>query len=111
MYLNLQLTWTGCSIAFWSSILIPILVMQQDNFKDRDDVNKESKALFAMISFGFGEVIGGIIHGKVIDRWGSKNASIINVFICISMILMTLISLILNQYNWISFFMCFLWGY
>lgn len=38
-----------------------------------------------MVSFGFGEVIGGLAMGIFIDRFGSKMGSIKNVFIAIAM--------------------------
>jgi hypothetical protein len=54
MYLNLQLLWTGMSISYWSAVLIPTVILQQDTGSENE---KTSKALYAMISFGFGESI------------------------------------------------------
>lgn len=42
-------------------------------------------ALVGMVAFGFGEVIGGFIHGLIIDKLGSKNT----VFVSTSVMLLT----------------------
>lgn len=62
MRFNLQIFFTGISIAFWSGILTPIMIFQLDKDPNYDlsDNEKESKALRAMIAFGFGEVTGGL---------------------------------------------------
>ena len=70
MFMNAQLFWTGASIAFWSGMLTPIMFLQQkDSLLSVEE--KESRALFCMIAFGFGDVISGIIMGVIIDRLGS----------------------------------------
>ena len=77
--------YSGTSIAFWSGMLTPIMVLQLRDRDDLSDNEKESKALYGMVCFGFGEVIGGIVMGWVIDRYGSKIGSIKNVFIALAM--------------------------
>ena len=63
-----------------------------------------------MVAFGFGEVIGGLLLGFFIDIYGSKKASLLNVLIIIILISVTLISIMQERYNWITFAMCFFWG-
>lgn len=72
MYLNMQLLWSGTSIAFWSAMLIPIMTLELADHPDFSENKKTSWALYGMVSFGFGEVIGGYIMGMVIDKCGSK---------------------------------------
>jgi predicted MFS family arabinose efflux permease len=72
MYLNMQLLWSGTSIAFWSAMLIPIMTLELADHTDFSENQKTSWALYGMVSFGFGEVIGGYIMGMVIDKCGSK---------------------------------------
>ena len=74
------------------------------------EVDKQSKALFAMVAFGFGEVFGGLAGGYIIDSCGSKVASLVNVLIVIVMISVTLVAIFVLEYNVISFIMCFMWG-
>lgn len=64
-----------------------------------------------MICFGFGEVIGGIIMGLVIDKMGSKVGAIKNVFIALAMTSSTYYSTNRLTYDWMTFVMCFIWGY
>jgi len=46
-----------------------------------------------MVIFGFGEVIGGFIHGLVIDRIGSKKTVFLNLIIILIMMVLTIESL------------------
>ena len=64
-----------------------------------------------MTAFGAGEVLGGFIHGLVIDKIGSKRAVIINVTFIILALSSTQISLYTLKYNWLTFVTTFLWGY
>jgi predicted MFS family arabinose efflux permease len=64
-----------------------------------------------MVAFGFGEVIGGFLHGLLIDKIGSKKAVIVNLAIIVCVIGATIISLNSLQYNFYTFIMCFTWGY
>jgi predicted MFS family arabinose efflux permease len=64
-----------------------------------------------MVAFGFGEVIGGFLIGIIIDKIGSKKTSIVNVIIILVLINVTAFSVNSNKYDWITFLMCFLWGF
>ena len=63
-----------------------------------------------MVAFGLGEVIGGMSLGTVIDKIGSRNTSIVNILIILTMVTVTVLSVISQKYNTLTFFMCFLWG-
>ena len=64
-----------------------------------------------MVILGFGEVIGGYLMGIVIDRYDAKIGSIKNVIIAIVMSATTIASCKMLEYNYMSFIMCFVWGY
>jgi hypothetical protein len=53
MFINLQLLQIGNSISYWTGLLTPIIVFTLDS-KDISEKEKESLALFAMITLGFG---------------------------------------------------------
>ena len=78
-YLDLQIIWTGLSISFWSSLLIPSLTLELSNTrgdKMLSNNDKTSKALFAMSCFGVGEILGSTVMGKNIDRFGPQKGTI-----------------------------------
>eukprot|EP00347_Sterkiella_histriomuscorum_P010332 403376713 len=100
-----QLFWTGISIAYYSSALTPMIT---DTMKGSD--NKLEKSMIAMVTFGIGEVAGGIIIGQIIDRRGSKYVSIVNTAIVLIMTFVTLSFLGINQFNMLAFLMTFMWG-
>lgn len=63
-----------------------------------------------MVAFGFGEVVGSILIGIIIDKIGSKKTSLVNIFIILILINVTGYSVYSERYDWITFLMCFLWG-
>ena len=66
--------------------------------------------MFAMVALGAGEVLGCIFIGQVIDRYGSKIASVINVILIASTTLISLFFLSVNRFNYLAYMMTFLWG-
>ena len=73
--------------------------------------HKEKLALLAMVSLGFGEVFGSIVLGCIIDKIGSRKTSILNVVIVVSTFAVTISNLKLLEYSWLTFLMCFFWGF
>lgn len=64
-----------------------------------------------MTAFGFGEVVGGFLHGIVIDRIGSKRSVFVNMLFLIVVLITTQSTLHINEYNWVTILACFFWGY
>ena len=60
---------------------------------DLEENQKDQYALFVMIAFGFGEVVGAFFMGWFIDNFNAKRATIMNMVIIVIMILITLISI------------------
>lgn len=79
--------------------------------KGISDNDKDSKVLFALIALGFGEVLGGLLLGLIIDKIGSKKTSLINFSVIIILISVTILSINSEKYNWLTYVMCFLWGF
>ena len=49
--------------------------------------------MFAMVAFGFGEIIGGLAIGQVVDRVNSKIASLVNMALVLFTVFITAIYL------------------
>jgi predicted MFS family arabinose efflux permease len=64
-----------------------------------------------MVAFGFGEVVGGLIHGWLIDTFGSRRTIAANILVLIIVFSVTEMSLFTLKYNLLTFIMCFMWGY
>ena len=101
----------GLSCCYWSGFLVPVMVYELKSHTELNEKEKTSWALFAMVSFGFGEVIGGHLTGMVIDKYGSKIGSIKNVILAILVTSVTIISINMGSYNYMTFIMAFFWGY
>src|SRR5438128_4553208 len=67
-----QIFWTGISLAVYSGLLVPMITytMVFDEMEAR-----LTKVMYAMITLGFGEIIGGFFIGQVIDRTTNRFAS------------------------------------
>ena len=59
------MVWTGVTIAFYSGLMVPIIA---DTVKLDDEDMQMSLSMNAMIFFGIGEAIGGILIGYHIDH-------------------------------------------
>ena len=104
-----QLMWTGISISIYTGMLTPIIYKTMpDTYTDN---KKFEDSMFAMISLGVGEVIGGILMGILVDRIGSKKCCLINVCNIAFTVMITAIYIHKDNYNGLAFFMTFLWGF
>lgn len=80
MFFVPQLIWTGCSLAYYSGLLVPIMSWQMHKENSTlDGKDKLANCLLAMCFFGIGQVIAGILMGLVIDKCGSRKACLLNV--------------------------------
>eukprot|EP00347_Sterkiella_histriomuscorum_P015929 403355148 len=68
-------------------------------------------ALLAMVAFGLGEMSGGLFIGYFIDKYSTKKSVIINIINLSLITLFTLIQLLRNRYDTLTFIMTFLWGF
>lgn len=64
-----------------------------------------------MVLFGFGEVFGCFFIGFIVDRFGSKTATIFNLLIIFTMIGVTIAFIVYYQFGILAFVMCFFWGF
>ena len=63
-----------------------------------------------MITLGFGQMFGGLIMGLLIDKFGSKKTSLINVGLLAVTSILSMIVIYQVNYNAITFICCFFWG-
>eukprot|EP00349_Pseudokeronopsis_sp_Brazil_P009169 CAMPEP_0202961908 /NCGR_PEP_ID=MMETSP1396-20130829/6006_1 /ASSEMBLY_ACC=CAM_ASM_000872 /TAXON_ID= /ORGANISM="Pseudokeronopsis sp., Strain Brazil" /LENGTH=204 /DNA_ID=CAMNT_0049682117 /DNA_START=859 /DNA_END=1473 /DNA_ORIENTATION=+ len=71
---------------------------------------KFQASMMAMMTLGVGEVLGGIVMGYLVDKYGSKNTTYINIFN--TMMASALVGLYLYQdsYSYLAYIMTFYWG-
>jgi predicted MFS family arabinose efflux permease len=101
--------WTGISISIYTGLLVPIIF---DSMPVDYEPNIEfSDSMFAMISLGVGEILGGIGMGLIIDRIGSKKACYINIVNVINACATVILYIYIDEYNWLAFVMTFAWGW
>ncbi len=67
--------------------------------------------MLAMILFGIGEILGCFFIGTIVDRLGSRTASVMNIMIMVAMTLCTCTYCYIWEFSWLAFLMCFLWGF
>jgi predicted MFS family arabinose efflux permease len=67
--------------------------------------------MLAMVLFGVGEILGCFFIGFIVDKLGSKKAVLFNLAILAAMFSVTFIYIHIYEYGFLSFLMCFLWGF
>jgi predicted MFS family arabinose efflux permease len=67
-------------------------------------------SLFAMISLGFGEIIGSLLMGKISDKWGYHTS--LKILLGLTLVAFTLLFgiIAMNAFNLLTFVMTFVWG-
>ena len=60
--------------------------------------------------FGAAEVLGGLLAGYVIDKFGSKKAVLVFVVSIAVQTVITVWSLKRMSFDWVTYLMCFSWG-
>jgi predicted MFS family arabinose efflux permease len=103
-----QLLWTGVSIAYFSGIFVK---MMSDSMSMYDAKYQYKWSMLAMVVFGLGEILGCFFTGYIVDKFGSKVASILNVCIVVVMTLVTLAFIVVYKFGWMAFLMTFIWGF
>ena len=67
-------------------------------------------AMFAMIALGVGEILGALLSGRVIDKYGKK-AGVLLVLITMAIgFLFLFLVVIFYKFSVLTFFMTFFWG-
>ena len=110
MFLNLELIYCGTTLAFWSGLLTPIMVLELSSDPTKTDKDKDALSLKGMIFLGVGEVVGGFLLGYICDKIGSKNMCLVNVLIVFTTTGLTYWNLVQMEYNWVTYLVCFMWG-
>ncbi len=90
-------------------MLVPIIYdtmppEYEENLKFQD-------SMMAMMSLGVGEVLGGIIMGWVVDKFGTKLScfvNIVNIFLASTLVIFYLY---VDTYSWLAYLMTFVWGW
>jgi len=68
------------------------------------------KSMLAVVSLGFGEIVGSLSIGQVIDRAGNMTTSAITLILIIVQTFLTLSFVRSGTYGSLVFIMMFVWG-
>lgn len=89
-------------------MLVPIIVM---TLPDDEENDQFMKSMFCLTVLGIGEIFGGFYIGYVIDHYGNKAASISNIITVLIQTIAVLAYIVIDEYSWLAFAMCFAWGF
>jgi hypothetical protein len=109
-----EIAWTGISIAIYTGLLVPI-ISESIIFDGTETADEKSKkefelSMLAMVSLGVGEIVGSISMGLVVDHFGAKRSSFLNMFFIGSAAMLVVIYIYIDTFSWMAFLMTFLWG-
>ncbi len=81
-----------------------------DTLPDNTEQQQFEKSMYAMVSFGVGEMLGGLLIGQVVDKRNSKDAVWVNIAITMIMMFLTILYNELQKFTALAFVMTFFWG-
>ena len=67
-------------------------------------------SMLAMVGFGVGEIFGCFFIGVIVDKFGSKKATLLNLVNVVLMMASTILFIVEFKFNYMAWIMCFLWG-
>ncbi len=67
--------------------------------------------MLAMVLLGVGEILGCFFIGAIVDKFGSRTAIICNLVCILLMIESTIWYIVVYQFNYMAWIMCFFWGF
>ena len=106
LFLAPEILWSGMSLAIYTGLLV--LTISESVTGNEND--KMMKSMLAMVSLGFGEIVGSLSIGQVIDRAGNKLTSVITLILIIVQTVLTLSFVRTGTYGYLVFIMMFVWG-
>ena len=105
-----ELAFTGISISYYSGILVDMMSTTLLNVGDDNELQFFSSML-AMSVFGVGEVFGCFFIGFIIDKFGSKRATLVILGIIVVMTGFTFAYIGVWKFGPLAYLMCFMWGF
>ncbi|CDW90286.1 major facilitator superfamily protein [Stylonychia lemnae] len=102
-----QLIWLGISIAVYSGLFLIIII---DTQSIGDDQYKFSQSMLTMVSFGIGEIVGSLVSGFMIDKYGNKKTVLLNILLISIQTIIMIICMIDYRFSYFSYFLTFTWG-
>ena len=72
---------TATNLGIFSSIFVPMMtetMESNEEMKGWTEDEKTSRALLCCIGQGVGEILGSLLFGRVIDKYGSKLTIVVN---------------------------------
>ena len=67
--------------------------------------------MLAMMALGVGEILGSYIMGRLVDKLGLKDSSLINMVLILIASSTVVYYLYRNDYGFLAYFMAFMWGF
>jgi MFS family permease len=105
---------SGLCVAGNAGILVPLLEMTMKNTVKSEDWSSDKmsqRALIALSVLGFGEILGAIVFGKIMDKFGNKMMMYSNLGCFIISILCICVYVAHFRFSmWFGCLICFGWG-
>ena len=112
LHIHPLIIWTALSAAAFSNSFVPLMYesMKAEHETDWTSDEKLAMSLYAMIPLGLGEVIGGLVQGKIADRFGVK-AGLVFILVLTAVAFGAVFGTIAQyKFGVLTFLMTFAWG-
>eukprot|EP00347_Sterkiella_histriomuscorum_P012008 403370245 len=102
--------WSALSLATFAGSFVTMMTSTMEEFKWSENEQLEM-SLFAMIPLGLGEMLGGMIIGRIIDTYSIRTAIITCMFNLTIAIALILAFIGTYKFSVLTYFVTFFWGY
>ena len=109
LYIQPLILWTALSLVAFTSCFVPLMYESMHDVDWTSD-QKLAISLYAMIPLGIGEIIGGLVQGKIADKFGVKAGLIFILVLTAVAFVAVFITIGLYNFGGFTFLMTFLWG-
>ena len=111
MRLNLFFIFSGFAVSIYGGFLVPTISDAIEKTYDHiSDDDKLKKSLFCMIALGVAECFGGLLLGKIVDRFGNRRGVFFVLVVNVVTVAITVYVHSVKHYDWRWYMVCFFWG-
>ena len=103
--------WNGLSLAIYQGSFVVIINRALDLDPTLDPSSKLSIAMYAFVPFGFAQVFGGLVVGKIIDKWRQRAGILVTIAFTILAYIFIMLFLYQQKNNLTLYLATFTYGF
>ena len=102
--------WSALSLATFAGSFVTMMTETMNSY-DWSENKQLEMSLFAMIPRGVGEMVGSLLIGYIIDKYGQKKAIVACAIKLTTAMILIFIYIWKYEFGVLTFFVTFFWGF